>query len=147
MCTCALEGAGGGRGGGGRKRMRAAGGAGQRKEEQMRYGGRGGGPKAIVHVLLWTKGSSGSVCKPTAGFSPLTRPHAGHSTSDWLPQSRPFLLPVLRLENFLHRSSSGGVLCWYVASSGPIRFYARSVHTGYHHGSVNINFLIGLLCR
>lgn len=78
---------------------RVAGGAGQRKEEQMRCGGRGGGPKAIVHVLR-TKGSSGSVCKPTAGFSSLTRPHAGHNITDPLQQSRPDLLPVLRFEIF-----------------------------------------------
>lgn len=41
---------------GGRKRRRrgerAAGGAGQRREEQMHCRGRGGGPTAIVHVLL-----------------------------------------------------------------------------------------------
>lgn len=61
------------------------------EEEQMRCRGRGGGPKAIVHVLLRTKGSSGSVCKPTAGFNSLTRPHAGHNITDWLPQSRPYL--------------------------------------------------------
>ena len=57
----------------------------------MHCGGRGGGggPTAIVHVLPWTKGSSGSVCKPTAGFSPLTRPHAGQNITERLPWSRP----------------------------------------------------------
>lgn len=98
MCSCALEGGGRRRR---RERGRPAGGAGQRKEEQMHCGGRGGGgggPTAIVHVLLWTKGSSGSVCKPTAGFSPLTRPHAGQNITDRLPQFRRYSLSVSRFE-------------------------------------------------
>lgn len=130
---------------------RLAGCAGQRKEEQMHCGGRrgGGGPTAIVHVLLWTKGSSGSVCKPTAGFSPLTRPHAGQNTTDRLPQFRPYshIVSLFEFSFFPIDPLQRDVLCWYVTSGGPIRFYARSVHTVYHHGSVNINFLIGLLCR
>lgn len=74
---------------GSRRGERVAGGAGHRKEEQMRCGGRGGGPRAIVHVLR-TKGSSGSVCEPPAGCSPATRPHAGRPITDPSPtRNRP----------------------------------------------------------
>lgn len=84
---------------GSRRGGEGAGGAGQRKEEQMRCGGRGGGPKAIVHVLR-TKGSSGSVCKPTAGFSSLTRPHAGRNITDRLQRSRPICSQCCALRFF-----------------------------------------------
>lgn len=97
-----------GGGGGGRREGRLA--VLGRGEEQMYCWGRrrGGGPTAIVHVLPWTKGSSGSVCKPTAGFSPLTRPHAGQNIADRLPQFGPYSLSVSRFEQIFYWSYSEG---------------------------------------
>lgn len=122
---------------------RLTGGAGQRKKSKCVVEGEEEGLKLLFM----------SSCEQRAHLGPYVNPQQASTHWQGLMQdttsptdSRNLgrICPVT-VWDFFHRYSSGGVLCWYVASRGPIRFYVRSVHTGYHHGSVNIIFWLKFL--